>query len=62
MPHTAVNPGAACVHKVYSPVTEITDDLADDEWKHSPQTGHEIKKEKSQLDSCAVAAKRATLA
>lgn len=36
MPHTAVNPGAVCVHKVYSPVTEITDDLADDEWKHSP--------------------------
>ena len=31
MPHTAVNPGGVCINKVYSSVTEITDDLADDE-------------------------------
>lgn len=35
MPHTAINPGGVCVNKVHSPVTEITDDLEDDEWKHS---------------------------
>lgn len=35
MPHTAINPGSVCVNKVYSLVTEITDDLEDDEWKHS---------------------------